>query len=284
MTTIPFVTKIAIYVIVFIVVLSIFQFLISIHPPRYSSKRTPATYDIPYENVSFKTKDGIIIKGWFIKSPKANGTVIIGHGYPFDKGNILGVGKFLYPDYNLLFYDHRYFGDSTGRISTVGIKEIEDVKAAVAFVQEKFPSKPIALYGFSLSASAMLMSKADVKAIVADSPYANLELMVKHIYGMFGPLKFPFVITTNLLSRVVFGIYPSDVSPAKAIQNTTVPMFVIHGEKDTQIPVENAYVLKESNPNIELWIVKGVEHGFSYAETGEDYEKRIKDFLRKHMK
>jgi pimeloyl-ACP methyl ester carboxylesterase len=225
-----------------------------------------------------------VIRAWLIESKKANGTIIVGHGYPFNKGNILPVAKFLYPYYNLLFYDHRYFGESEGTVTTVGIKEVEDVKAAVAFIQNRFPKKPIALYGFSLSASAMLMSKEKVSAIIADSAYADLGRMVKHIYFIFGPLRLPFVVTTNSIGKIVFGVWPAEVSPAQAIKTSTTPIFVIHGEKDSQIPVENAYVLKESNPDIEAWIVSGVDHGYAHAVLKDEYEKRVKEFLRKHMK
>lgn len=267
-----------------ILAVSIAQFFISIHPPRFYDKDTPSNYGLKYENVTFTTSDKVKIKAWLITSEKANGTVIIGHGYPFDKGNILPVAKFLYPDYNLLFYDHRYFGESEGKISTAGIKEVEDVKAAVSFIKERLPKQPIALYGFSLSASSMLMSKEKVNAIIADSAYADLERMVKHVYFMFGPLRFPFVITTNMLAKIFFGVYPKDVSPANAIKNSTIPVFVIHGERDTQIPVENAYALKESNSNIEFWIAKGADHGQTYALYKEEYERRVKGFLKKKMK
>jgi len=93
----------------FILLYSLLQFFMSIHPPRYYDKTTPEDYNLEYENFSVLTSDKIEIKGWLIKSDKANGTVIVGHGYPFDKGNILPLAKFLYPDYNLIFYDHRYF-------------------------------------------------------------------------------------------------------------------------------------------------------------------------------
>ena len=268
----------------FIVVVSLAQVIISIHPPRYFDPDTPDKYGLPYENVSFITSDNITIKAWLLKSKKANGTVIVGHGYPFNKGNILPVAKFLYPDYHLLFYDHRYFGESGGRITTVGIKEGEDVKAAVKFVHRKFGKNPVALYGFSLSASAMLMSNLTVKAIIADSPYADLERMIKHTFFIFGPLKFPFVITTNLLARLFFKVDPKTVSPAMAVKKTKTPILVIHGERDTQIPVENSKKIKESNPDIELWIVPNAGHGEAYALAKDEYEKRIKDFLKKHMK
>ncbi|MCH7568308.1 MAG: prolyl oligopeptidase family serine peptidase [Nanoarchaeota archaeon] len=268
----------------FVLFFSLLQFLMSIHPPRFYESNTPKDYGLLYENASFTTSDKINIKGWLITSETAKGTVIVGHGYPFDKGNILPVAKFLYPDYNLLFYDHRYFGESSGSITTVGFREVEDVKAAINFVHEKFgKNKSVALYGFSLSASAMLMAKPEVNAIIADSPYADLEKMITHVYRIFGPFKFPFVLTTKALSNIFLKLDPKKVSPALAIKNTSIPILLIHGEKDTQIPVENAYALKESNPNIELWIVKGADHGQAHFYNKNEYEKRVKDFLKKHM-
>ena len=275
--------KIIIYVIGFILLFSILQFVISIHPPRYYDKDTPDNHGIRYKNVSFFTYDKINIKGWLLRSEKAKGTVIVGHGYPFDKGNILPAALFLYPNYNLLYYDHRYFGGSSGKITTVGIREVEDVKAAVEFIRKEFGRKEkIALYGFSLSASAMLMSNLNVKAIIADSPYASLEMMVQQVYRIFGPLKYPFVKFINFLVKLFFGVNIKDVSPALAVRNSKIPILLIHGDKDSQIPVENSYAIKEANPNITLWIVKDSDHGQAFSMP--EYKRRVKDFLQKNMK
>ena len=271
-------------IVLIIILFSAFQFFMNIHPPRFKSNNNPSNLGLDYENVSFTTSDNIKIKAWLIESKKANGTVIVGHGYPFDKGNILPVALFLYPDYNLLFYDHRYFGESEGRITTGGFKEVEDVKAAVEFARKRFPKQPIALYGFSLSASSMLMSRENVNAIIADSPYSDLNKIINAVYFIFGPLRYPFVWTTAVLSKIIFGVYPIDISAAEAIRDSQIPMLVIHGDKDSQIPVENSYILKENNPDIELWIAKGADHGQAHALYKEEYEKRVKEFLRKYIK
>ena len=139
--------RIILLIIAFIVILSLLQFLLSIHPPRYYDLRTPEDLGLSYEKVSFRTSDGVKIAGWWIPGKKANGTVIVGHGYPFDKGNILPNVVFLHPEYNLLLYDHRYFGESEGYITTVGIKEVYDVKAAVDFAKKK-ARKPLRCTGF----------------------------------------------------------------------------------------------------------------------------------------
>ncbi len=160
---------------------------------------------------------------------------------------------------------------------------MKDVKAAVDFAYKRFGKEEhIALYGFSLSASAMLMADVKVDAIISDSAYANLENMIKQVYKMFGPFKYPFVQVTDFFSIIFFRKHPKKVSPALAIKDSDIPIFVIHGEKDSQISVKNAYELKESNPNIEFWIVKGVDHGQAFS-LGE-YKKRVKDFLKKNMK
>ena len=148
--TIWIVLRIVLIIALFVLALSIIQFIINIHPPRFYDDDNPNNYDLEYEDVNFKTSDGISISAWLIPSDKANGTVIVGHGYPFDKGNILSVAVFLHPNYNLLFYDHRYFGQSSGRMSTVGLTEVEDVKAALKFVKKRFGNKSIAFYGFSI--------------------------------------------------------------------------------------------------------------------------------------
>ncbi|MBM3232352.1 alpha/beta hydrolase [Candidatus Pacearchaeota archaeon] len=276
--------KIFLALIGIVLFVSILQFGVNIHPPRYYDSDTPSNYGLEYENVSFVTSDKIKIRGWLITSKSANGTVIIGHGYPFNKGNILPVAKFLYPDYNLLFYDHRYFGESEGKITTAGLREVEDVKATISFVQERFgKEEPISLYGFSLSAPAILMAKPEVKAIIAESAYANLERVVEHIFERFGIFKFPFVKVTNMLSLIIFGVHPKEVSPALSIKEIDIPVLIIHGEKDTQIPAENAYILKKNNPKAELWIAKNADHGQVYALYKDEYESRIKNFLEEHM-
>ena len=277
--------KIVLFLIGLVILVSLLQFFISIHPPKYTSKTNPSNFNLQYETVSFQTSDKIKIKAWLIPSKSANSTVIIGHGYPFDKSNILPVVKFLYPDHNLLLYDHRYFGESEGKITTVGLHEVKDVDAAIEFVRKKFgKNHPIALYGFSLSASAMLMSKSSVNAVIADSPYADLERMINQVYSFFGPLKYPFVKITSLLGKLFLKSNPKEVSPLIFVKNSKVPILVIHGEKDSQISVDNSYSLKEANPNIELWIVPNADHGESYALAREEYENKVKNFLNSNIR
>jgi len=52
---------------------------------------------------------------------------------------------------------------------------------------------------------------------------------------------------------------------------------------DSHIPVENSKIIYEQNNDIELWIVPGVDHGQAHALKQKEYEKRVKNFLKRHM-
>jgi uncharacterized protein len=94
----------------YIIMTSLWGFYWAIHPPfRLSSQITPAYFGLQYEDISFYTIDNVLIKGWFIKSAKPQAkTIILLHGYPADKGDILPSRLFLHNEFNLLFIDFRY--------------------------------------------------------------------------------------------------------------------------------------------------------------------------------
>ena len=272
-----------------IIIFSVLTFIISVHPPKLDEKRTPADLGLDYEEVSFKTSDGLTLRGWFIPSNYSKATIIVGHGYPFSKSNILGLGKFLNKHYNLLLFDFRYFGESQGRYTTAGWKEQKDVLAAINYLKSRkdINKSKIGAIGFSLSASTFIMTKtSDIKAIVADSPYASLDNMIERSYFIFpGPLKLPFVWITKLLAKITFGLNTKDISPEKDIKDIGIPVLLIHGDRDSQIPVENSKVLYEaSDKNLtELWLVEGADHGYSYASNPDKYEKRVLEFFDEHL-
>lgn len=263
--------------------LSLINFYVSIHPPRYITPLNPGNFDINYENVSFTTSDGVLIKGWFIPNNNTDKIIIITHGYPFDKGNIMQATYFLADHFNLLYFDFRYFGESQGSYTTVGYHEKKDFLAAVDYLKRRNITN-IGALGFSLGAATIIMANSpDVKAIVADSSYADIDGMIKRNYAIF-PLftKMPFVWLTKLYAYLFLKIKISEMSPLKEISKIKIPILLIHAKQDSQIPLENSKLLYEaSNKNTtELWLLEG-GHGTSIAYPG--YEKKIINFFEKNL-
>lgn len=283
----PKILPIVIFILGVVIFLSLVNFVVSIFPPKFKTKVDPSTYKLNYENISFVTSDGLKLKGWFIPNKESDAVVLVGHGYPFDKANILQATHFLADKYNLLLFDFRYFGGSEGVYSTGGVKESKDILAAIEFLKDEKKFTKIGAIGFSMGGAAILMSESkDLDAIVVDSTYATMDLILERLYAFFpGILKSPFVGLTKFYGLLFFKINANEVSPLNSIKEFESPILLIHGEKDSQIPVENTRLLYEnSNKNrTELWIVPNADHGMAFALYPEEYKNRIIQFFDKHL-
>ncbi len=275
------------YTLLGIILVSALQFLLAIRPLSIHSNIGPSYFKLLHEAVTFVTNDGLKLKGWFIPGRGAKATVIVTHGYPADKGDLLPLAIFLHPQYNILLFDFRYFGESEGAITTVGYREQEDVRAAIRYLKHR-GEKRIGGLGFSLGAAVLLMIQdPDLQAVVADSSFADVDRMLEVVYRFLpGATKDPFVWTTRLYSRLFLDIDPRDISPLRAIRERTRPVLIIHGALDDQIPVEHARLLYEAAPRglAELWIVPDADHGQTYARMPMAYQEKVLSFFDRHLK
>lgn len=277
--------KVSIFIMLFLILFSLLTFFMSIHPRKIITNLAPEDLGLEYENVAFKSADGFKLSGWFFPNNKTKATIIVMHGYPADKANLLGIAEFLAKDFNVLLFDFRSFGRSEGKYSTVGALEKNDLLGAINYLVKEKNITKIGLYGFSLGGAVALMANTNnIKAIVTDSAYARLSDMVKHMYSIFLFFKYPLYYLTKLYGVLFLRINIDDVSPADAIADIKVPIFLIHAEKDSQIPVEEAYLLHEANKKAELWIVKNADHGMTHTINPEEYEKKVSGFFEKNVK
>jgi len=284
-----------------IVLLPLLNLGLGVHPPTFKTEDDPGRYGLRYEQVAFRTADGLTLHGWFIPAASTEGsspdfgavgcraTVLVGHGYPFDKANILSHVLFLHARFNLLLVDFRYFGESEGVYTTAGLLETRDVEASVAYLKERTDVDPqrIGAMGFSMSAAAFILARhPDIRAIVADSSYASLEdLAGRQFFFLPGPTKWPLVALTKLYARLLLGVDVETAAPAQVVRELTAPLLIIHGEADAQIPVEHArQIYAHADPaRTELWIVPGADHGQAHAIEGHQYEVRVRTFLERHL-
>ena len=277
--------KILIFIIVWLILFSLFTFFMSIHPQKIITDLVPSDLGLKYEEITFKSIDGIKLSGWFIPNNKTKATIIVMHGYPADKANLLGIAEFLAKEFNVFLFDFRSFGKSEGRYTTVGYLEKNDLLGAIKYLEKEKNIPHMGLYGFSLGGAVALMTNhSNIKAIVTDSAYAQLSNMVKHMYRIFLIFKYPLTYLTKLYGILFLNININDASPVNNIKNIKVPILLIHSEKDSQIPITEAYLLHDANKKSELWIVENAEHGMSHSINPKMYEERIIEFFKENVK
>lgn len=277
--------KVLIFIALWLIIFSLFTFYMSIKPQKITTDLGPSDLGLKYEDVAFKSADGVKLSGWFMPNNKTKATIIVMHGYPADKNNLLGIAEFLAKDFNMFLFDFRSFGKSEGKCTTVGYLEKNDLSGAIQYLEKEKNLTKIGLYGFSLGGAVALMTKNDnVKAIVTDSAYAKLTNIVKHMYSIFFVFKYPLAYLTRLYGILFLKIDIGDVSPVDNIKNMKIPILLIHAEKDSQIPVSEAYLLHNANKKAQLWVAENAEHGMSHSINPEEYEKRVIGFFEGNVK
>jgi len=200
-----------------------------------------------------------------------------------DKGNVFGFTSFLAKDFNLLLFDFRAMGQSGGFFSTGGARETRDVTAAVNFLKAQGFAH-IGTFGFSMGAATLAMAKdTEIKAKVLDAPFASLSREMDFIFKSFGAFRFPLLWLMKMWNLAFLGISVNSVAPENFIASIKTPTLLIHGDNDTQVPVENSLTLHKMAPQTELWIIKGANHGETSFMGGAEYERRILDFFNKNL-
>ena len=276
---------VTIVVIVMTIGIGLYQ---TLYPDKIVGTLRPEHFGMTYEQVSFKTVDDVKIAGWYIpkKGGESDTTIIVLHGYPTDKSDLVARSAFLHEYYNLLLIDFRYFGESEGKYTTVGIREIEDLLAAVQYLKHDREMEKVGVYGFSMGGSVALMSLSktgDIDAVISEAAYADLHLMAEELFRSFGPFKGMFANLMTFVAELVIGTDLAAVSPVNFVKETDVPILLIHSKKDKVIPFINAELLQEAlkdNPKAEFSFGDELFHGQASVE----FAQKTLDFFVKHLR
>ena len=266
------------------------------------------------EVIRFRSRDGLRLAGRWLPAehedpewrPDPHEAILLLHGYSGSVApDLVEYGPFLRQTANVFGIDFRGHGDSDPGPSTFGMLETEDVAGALAWLGERGVTR-IAMLGTSMGAMAAItsiavlgdgsLSAADmdpsptraaidpprpaVVAVVADSTAPEIEISVANRlpkpFGRFAARRLFDNATRSL------GADPRDTEPARVIGLVEpVPLLLIHGTADTTVPLDDARRLVGlAGPSAQHWFVDGAEHSQGHVVAGQDYERRVTDFLR----
>ncbi|NJO84072.1 MAG: alpha/beta fold hydrolase [Blastochloris sp.] len=153
--------------------------------PRPENHFTPTDAGVAYETHTITLNDSEWLEGWWVPHPQPRGTVVMFSGYAASKQQVGGAAQVLYNlGFNLFLIDFRGAGGSSGSTTTLGIREAEDVAAAVAYARQTWPPQRILLYGTSMGGGerccgAVAVHGVQPDAIIIESPFDQLLSAVR---------------------------------------------------------------------------------------------------------
>ena len=258
-------------------------FVFAVRPPRIAVTLRPDDYRLQVERVVIPTEDGLRLAGWYLPRPGAPAVILL-HGYPAEKADLLPLASALAPQFALLLVDQRYFGSSEGHATTLGFRERGDLKRMVDFLESR-GAPSVGVFGFSLGgAVAMLTAPEDsrIRAIVAYAPFSDLRVLGQELYGWMSVGRYPFVEGMLLWSRVLFGADITRPSPVEAAAHLEVPNLLVHSRQDEQISFRHAERLRTAlanNPKAEFDFMDRGRHG----EMPAGFEGKLRYFFRRAL-
>ena len=242
----------------------------------------------PFESVTITSHDGLTLHGRYYHVKDGAPLDIGFHGYKsscvvdFSGGSNISFEM----EHNLLLIDQRAHGKSQGWTISFGLKERHDLLRWVQYAIDRFGEDvEIYLYGVSMGGATVLMASEmdlpeNVKAIVADCPYANAMDIILEV-GKEMPIPTwimkPMII---LGARIYGGFDVQETDAIQAVKNTKVPILIIHGDGDTFVPIAMSQAVRDANPQmVTHHAIAGAEHGISYLVDTQKYKEHVAAFM-----
>jgi fermentation-respiration switch protein FrsA (DUF1100 family) len=219
----------------------------------------PADYGLPREQVEehwMETDDGELLYGWYCRAKRPIASALFCHG---NTGNLTTIANviphLLDSGINVLLFDYRGFGRSTGRPSLSGVVA-DGVTAARYHDTIRPPDKRSILYGYSLGGAiaAQVTKLYEFDGLILQSTFTNLRELAR--------VTFPRV-PLHLVSGNFF-------DTLAVIRKLQMPVLILHGTEDETIPCWMAHRLFDacSGPK-EIRIVEGGLHKDLYVRDGD---------------
>jgi hypothetical protein len=274
----------------------------ALHPAKVpinrqsAAKAVASRFGAVLQDASVASTDGIQLQGWFARPTQNNGnTVILFHGIGDNRQGMMGLaGLFLSKGYSVLLPDSRGQGASDG-IPTYGDRERSDIRRWFAWLAGHENPRCVFGMGESMGAAIMLQALKDVPfcAVVAEAPFADFREIAYIRVGQFfntgswlGRIVLrPAIELAFIYCRLKYGVQLSGISPEKSVVGNQVPILLIHGLADTNIPLhQSERIFEHCRSKISFWKVPDAGHCGSLNAASPEFEQRVLTWFSSHKR
>lgn len=241
-----------------------------IYYPSREFTGLPSDFGIEFEDVYFRAEDGVKLHGWYVPSKGAKSVILFFHG---NAGNIsdrldniiqlrnqAGVDVFI--------IDYHGYGKSEGSPNEKNL--YMDGRAAMKELRRRLgkSDKKVIVFGRSLGGAVAVdvASGAECDALILESTFTSMPEIAGEL--------FPIPHLKKLICTKFDSI--SKIGSIKA------PKMIIHGENDTMISISHGQRLfKEATEPKEFYPIPGADHNNTYITAGNEYFRRVAEFIRR---
>jgi hypothetical protein len=239
-------------------------------------------------DATLTTPDRQTLRAWLIRPRAQNGdAVLLLHGLGDNRVGMTGYAQlFLAHGFTVLLPDARAHGASDGPLATYGLIERNDIHEWVDFLRSQSHPRCIYALGESMGAAQLLQSldtHSNFCAVAAESSFVTFREIACdrmgqpfHLGSWIGrTLLRPLVEVAFLRARWKYHLDMQQISPEDSVSHTNIPVLLIHGQIDSNIPVRHSEAIHAGNPKTQLWEVPAADHCGAISAAPEEFEHRV---------
>lgn len=253
--------------------------------PDRVSYGTPADLGLNYEEITFPSRDGTRLTGWFVPAVgPAHGTVIHFHGNAQNMSAHFGFVNWLpAAGFNLFVFDYRGYGTSAGRPDRRGL--YEDSLAALDYIRRRkdLDRDKLVVLGQSLGGAQAIAAvgggnRSGIRGVAIESTFFSYREIVR---DKIGDIPLVSLLKTPLARLLV----DDDLSPADAVGKIApIPLLLIYGTADPVIPyAHGTRLFAMAREPKQFWTIDGGDHTEAFVETGSPHRPRLVAFFREAL-
>jgi dipeptidyl aminopeptidase/acylaminoacyl peptidase len=275
----------------------------TLHPGRHllssddemEAREMAQSHDSELTNIAITAQDGATLGAWSIRPANSNGdAVILLHGLADNRVGMTGYAELLLSrGFSVLMPDARAHGTSGGTLATFGLLESEDIHRWLDWLEQN--DRPHCIFGLGESMGAALLlqslrSEGRFCAVAAESPFASFREIGYDRVGQFfhtGPwlgrtLLRPTIEFAFVYARWKYKLDFERVSPENVVAATRIPVFLIHGQIDSNIPVRHSRLIAARNRAVPLWEVPKADHCGAIGADPDEFYKKLTHWFDSH--
>lgn len=236
----------------------------AIFHPEKEIEYSPGELGLDFEDVFFKTNDGLNLNGWFLFCPGAKYTLLYCHG---NAGNIShrieSVSFFHALGLNVFIFDYRGYGRSQGRPDEKGL--YLDAQSAYNYLLSRgIRPEQIIGFGKSLGGAVIidLAAKNKLAGLIVSGTFSSAKDMAKTVY--------PFL---------PYWVFSSRIDSLSKIKTLTIPKLIIHSIDDEMVPYKLGEKLYAAAAEPKEFAQIHGDHNNCFLDSAPILKEKITGFL-----
>ncbi len=245
-----------------------FEDLFVFQPSPWEERNWVHLSRLPLEEIWLPIDETVTVYAWFVDAGPMTPVLLWCHGNAGNISHRLENIRLLYNrGISVFIFDYRGYGRSSGAPSEAGL--YQDAVAGYDYLvrQRQIAPERLIIFGRSLGSSvaAEVANQRPAMGLIVEGAFPSIQAMADHHY--FG---FPARWLTNVRFDLI-----------QKVHTLTMPVLVIHGERDSIVPRALGWQVFESASEPKQWFeVSGAEHNDVPFVGGTDYFRKIETFIQ----